>query len=192
VPDGDTVAQFRHVGDRVLHRGRRIAFGVGTFESPDGDRFERDVIRDLGWVGVVPLLDDGRTVLMVRQYRGPIDATMLEIPAGLCDIDGEAPEVTGARELGEEVGQRAARMSLLARVHNSAGVSDEHGWVFLATGLTSVPDDRQGPEEQHMSVETLALADVPAMIADGRLTDAKSLIGLLLTLQCVDDSRSVS
>lgn len=191
MPDGDAVAPFRHVGDRVLHRGRRVTVGVATFESPDGDRFERDVIRDLGWVGVVPLLDDGHTVLMVRQYRGPIDATMLEIPAGLCDVDGEAPEITAGRELAEEVGQRAERMTLLARVHNSAGVSDEHGWVFLATGLTPVPDDRHGPEEQHMSVESIALADIPAMIADERLTDAKSLIGLLLTLRCVDeDGRS--
>lgn len=166
-----------------MARLRRVTVAVGTFEGPDGNTFERDVIRDLGWVGVVALTDDGLRAVCVRQYRPPIDAWMLEIPAGLCDVDGEPPEVTAARELVEEAGRTAERFELLGRVVNSAGISDEHGSIYLATGLREVDHDRQGVEEHHMTLEEVELADVPAMVADGRLTDAKTVIGLLLAIQ---------
>jgi ADP-ribose pyrophosphatase len=151
-----------------------------TYEAPDGTTFERDVIRDMGYVAAVPLLDDGRTVMLVRQYRGPVDQELLEIPAGLRDQPGEEPEATARRELEEEIGRRAGRLELLAHVHQAAGISDEDGWIYLATDLTEVPHDRHGAEEQAMTIETIDLADVPAMVADGRLTDAKTVIGLLL------------
>jgi ADP-ribose pyrophosphatase len=172
---------FRHIGDRELIALHRIRVAKATFEAPDGSTFERDVIRDLGYVAAVPLLDDGRTVVLVRQYRGPVDQELLEIPAGLRDEPGEELEATARRELGEEIGRSAQDLELLAHVHQAAGISDEEGWIYLATGLTEVPHARQGPEEQAMTIETADLHDVPAMIADGRLTDAKTVIGLLLT-----------
>jgi 8-oxo-dGTP pyrophosphatase MutT (NUDIX family) len=176
------VTGFRHLGDQELVAGHRIRFVRATFEAPDGTRFERDVIRDKRVVAMVPLLDDGRTVLLVRQYRGPIDAELLEIPAGLCDVDGEDdPIETARRELAEEVGRAAGSLELLATMHQSAGISDEYANIYLATGLTEVPDDRQGVEEDHMTVETFDLGDLDAAISDGRLTDAKTLVGLLRT-----------
>jgi 8-oxo-dGTP pyrophosphatase MutT (NUDIX family) len=119
-----------------------------------------------------------------------LDDQLLEIPAGRRDVDGEPPEVTAARELAEEVGLRAGRIELLGEFVNSAGFSDEHSWVFLGRDLTEVPTDLQGLEEQHMEVQRVALADVPAMIADRRLLDAKSIIGLLLALRRVAESES--
>ncbi len=174
---------FRALGERVLVRSRMATVAVGTFEAPDGSTFERDVVHHPGWVAAVPLMDDGRSVLCVRQYRAPIDALLLEIPAGLCDVDGEPSELTAARELAEEVGRRAESFELLAQVHNSAGFCDEKGIVYLATGLSEVALDLQGIEERNMTTEVVALAEVPAMVADGRLTDAKTIIGLLATRQ---------
>jgi ADP-ribose pyrophosphatase len=171
---------FRHLSDRELVALHRIRVVKATFEAPDGTTYERDVVRDLGYVAAVPLLDDGRTVMLVRQYRGPVDQQLLEIPAGLRDHPGEALEATMHRELAEEIGRKAERLELLAHLHQAAGISDEEGWVYLATGLSEVPHARQGPEEQAMTVETVDLTDVPAMIADGRLTDAKTIVGLLL------------
>jgi 8-oxo-dGTP pyrophosphatase MutT (NUDIX family) len=171
---------FRHVGDREIAALHRITVAKATYEAPDGSTFERDVIRDMGYVAAVPLLDDGRTVVLVRQYRGPVDQELLEIPAGLRDVADEPTELTARRELEEEVGRRAGRLELLAHVHQAAGISDEEGWIYLATDLTEVPHDRHGPEEDAMTIETVDLADVPAMVADGRLTDAKTIIGLLL------------
>jgi len=174
------VPGFRHVSEEELVALHRIRVVKATFAGPDGDTFERDIIRDLGYVAAVPVLDDGHTVVLVRQYRGPVDQELLEIPAGLRDAPGEALEATVHRELAEEIGRKAERLELLAHVHQAAGISDEQGWIYLATGLSEVPDSRQGPEEEAMSIETVDLADVPAMIADGRLTDAKTIVGLLL------------
>lgn len=171
---------FRHLGEDEVHRGYRIRLVRARFEAPDGSTFERDVVRDKRVVAMVPVLEDGRTVLLVRQYRGPLDRELLEIPAGLCDVDGETdPTVTAARELAEEIGKAAGSLELLATIHQSAGISDEHGLIYLATDLTDVEPDRQGPEEQHMTVVPFDLHDVDDRIADGTLTDAKTVVGLL-------------
>lgn len=172
---------FRKVGERPVHEGRVVSLGVATFEGPDGSRFDRDVVHHPGAVAVVPLLDDG-TVVLVHQYRPPLDAAILEIPAGLRDVDGEAPEVTAARELVEEVGLAPGHLELLVRFHNSPGCSDEAVWVYLATDLTDAPHDPQGIEEQHMQTRHVPLEAVPAMVASGEITDAKTIIGLTLTL----------
>src|SRR4051794_13721714 len=97
---------FRKRDERVVHRGSLITVAVGTFEDPDGEAFERDLVHHPGAVSVVAIEDDGR-VVMVRQYRAAVDAELLEIPAGKRDVEGESPEATAARELEEEVGLRA-------------------------------------------------------------------------------------
>lgn len=170
---------FRHLGDREVASLARIKVYRSQFAAPDGTTFERDVVRNLAVVGIVPVLDDGRTVLLVSQYRGPIDRELLEIPAGLCDVPGEDPEATARRELAEEVGRAADRLDPLASYYPSAGFSDQFVRLYLATGLTEVPSDRQGPEEAHMTVHELDLDRLDAAIADGDLADSKTLIGLL-------------
>jgi 8-oxo-dGTP pyrophosphatase MutT (NUDIX family) len=152
---------------------------TGTFAAPDGSHFTRDIVRNQPVVAMVPLRDDGETVVLVRQYRGPIDSLLLEIPAGLCDVDGEEREATAARELMEEVGVVASSLHLLAGFYPAAGFSDQHVSLFLATGLTEVEADRQGPEEEHMTIEEMSLRDVPARIADGTLCDSKTIVGML-------------
>ncbi|MCU1352028.1 MAG: nudF [Acidimicrobiales bacterium] len=175
------MAGFRHLGDEPIVDLHRVRVVRATFEAPDGTRFERDVIRDKRVVAMVPIDDDGRSALLVRQYRGPIDAELLEIPAGLCDVEGEDdPLVTAQRELAEEVGKRAAQLELLAEIHQSPGISDEHALIYLATGLSDVDHDPQGPEEEHMTIERVLLDDVPGLVADRTLTDAKTIVGLLL------------
>jgi ADP-ribose pyrophosphatase len=173
------VPPFRKVAERELYDGPVISLAVATFEGPDGDTFDREVVHHPGAVSVVPLTGDGH-VVMVRQFRAAVDADVLEIPAGKRDVADEPPEVTAQRELGEEVGLHAGELSLLARFHNSIGFSDELSLVYLGTELTEVPVDLQGIEEQHMTVEHIPLVDVPRLIADGTLTDAKSIIGLTL------------
>lgn len=174
----DQVATFRVVGESTLWQGQRISVAAVEVVDPDGARFEREIVHHPGAVGIVPLHDD-RTVTMVRQYRVAIDAETWEVPAGLRDVPGEPPVETAHRELAEEVGLRAARMEHIVTFHNSAGFSDETVAIYLATGLTAVPDDRQSIEEQHMLVERVPLDEGLAMVADGRITDAKTVISLL-------------
>jgi ADP-ribose pyrophosphatase len=174
---------FRKVGEREVFRGNArvapITAGVGTFESSDGHRFERDIVHHPGAVSIVPLMDDGRVVL-VRQYRAPVDREVLEIPAGKRDVDGEEPALTARRELVEEVGLEAARIELLVEFFNSPGFCDEYSFTYLATGLTGVERAPVGHEEEAMQIEYVPLDDVPALIAAGELVDAKTIIGLLV------------
>ncbi|MCU0310342.1 MAG: NUDIX hydrolase [Acidimicrobiales bacterium] len=179
-PTGEP-AGFVHLGDEVLHAGAVISLVRASFAAPDGSHFTREVVRHPGAVSVVPLHADG-TVTLVRQYRAALDRELLEIPAGKRDVPGEPPEITAERELAEEVGLRAGRLEPLAQFVNSAGFSDEYSHVFLATELTEVDDARQGLEEQHMSVERVALGDVPALVARHEIVDAKTVIGLTLAL----------
>lgn len=170
---------FRKVSETEVFRGSLIQVARAVFEGPDGHRFERDVVHHPGAVVVVPLVD-AATVMMVRQFRAAVGAELLEVPAGKRDVHGEATEVTAQRELAEEIGRRAGRLELLARFYNSPGFCDEFTWLYIARDLELVPVDRQGAEEQFMTVEEVKLASVPALVAAGEIVDAKSIIGLSL------------
>lgn len=129
-------------------------------------------------MAVVPV--DGEEVVLVRQYRAPLDAQLLEIPAGLCDVEGEPAAETAARELAEEAGYRASRLEPLVTFLNAAGITDHRTAIFLAQDLTPCATERQGAEEEHLTIERVPLADAPRLIADGTVQDAKTIIGLLL------------
>lgn len=172
---------FRHLGDDLIHKGHVIDLYASRFAAPDGTEFVRDVVRHPGAVSVVPLLDDG-TVVLVEQYRAPLDRAMLEIPAGKRDVTDEPVETAAQRELAEEVGFVAGRLELLGCFHNSVGFCDEESYVFLGEDLSEVPTDRQGIEENAMVTVPVHLDDVLDLMAEGRITDAKTVIGLMMTL----------
>ena len=115
------MAGFGKVDEREIHRGYVISTAVGTFVAPDGTQFERDLVHHPGAVSVVPLLEGG-TVILVRQYRAPIDDYLLEIPAGKRDVAHEEPIVTARARAGggdrDGGGSRrtAGRVLQLARV----------------------------------------------------------------------------
>ena len=172
--------RFRKLGEELVHRGSLISVARATFVDPHGAEFERDVVHHPGAVSVVPVVDEGTAVLLVRQYRAAVDRELLEIPAGKRDVDGEPVERTARRELEEEVGMRAGRLEKLAEFYNSPGFCDEHSFVFMALDLEACASSAQGVEEHHMTIERISLDDVPGLIASGALIDAKSLIGLSL------------
>lgn len=170
---------FRRVSEEELFRA--WLFRVDRFHllDPDDKPFDRFVIRHPGAVTIVPVHDDG-TVSLVRQYRAAVDALVLEIPAGTRDKDGEAPEATARRELAEEAGLEAANWELLLGTWNTPGISDQHTLVYLATGLSSIPARPDGVEEGYMTVETIHLDDIDALVADGSLKDETTVLGLYL------------
>jgi 8-oxo-dGTP pyrophosphatase MutT (NUDIX family) len=152
------------------------------FVGPEGE-IARWTIRHPGAVVAVPVehTPDGPVVVMVRQFRSAVRASILEVPAGKRDVDDEPPEVTAARECEEEIGLRPLTIVKLAEFYNSPGFTDEHTHVYLATDLEPVdqPPDLKA-EEQHMTIERIPLSEVDGLIARGELVDAKSIIGLLL------------
>ncbi len=175
-----TDASFTKLREVELAQGHLFTVVRATFRGPDGEEFERHVLHHPGAVAVVPLHADG-TVTLVRQYRAALEHDLLELPAGTRDVTGEPEETTAERELVEEAGLAAATFELLVTLHNAPGLSDETVSVFLAQGLTDVADNRQGVEEEAMTIERMPLVEALAMVDDGRITDAKTIIGLALT-----------
>ena len=174
---------FRHLGDRLVHQGFLWHVAVAEFESPDGELFQRDIVRSPGAVAAVPLWhspDGTPMVTMVRQYRAPFDSMVIEVPAGMRDVPGEPTEVTAARELVEEVGLVAGRLQHLVDMYPSAGMTDSVLTLYLATDLTEVPRETHGPEETHMDVLRMPLSDAVEMVMRGEIHDAKTVIGLLM------------
>ena len=178
------MSEFRRTSERTIHEGHVWNLAVVDFEAPDGSTFTRDIVRSPGAVGVLPLVFDAEgnpSVVLVSQYRPPYERTVLEIPAGMRDIAGEDTEAVARRELVEEGGLQADRVELLTEILPSPGMTDSVTTLYLATGCTPVPHDRQGPEEEHMELLHVPLADAVAMVERGEIADAKTVIALLLT-----------
>jgi 8-oxo-dGTP pyrophosphatase MutT (NUDIX family) len=165
--------------DVVLEWGVSSLVRLGV-KTPEGDEVTRTVVRHPGAVSVVPVMDDGQTVVMVRQYRPAVGRALLELPAGTRDVPGELPEQTAARELMEEAGYEAKQWTKLCDFYNSPGSSDHHHWLYLAENLSEGSRASQDVEESHMTVEFVRLTETNQLIASGLVTDAKSIIGLLL------------
>jgi 8-oxo-dGDP phosphatase len=168
---------FRKTGEEELQRGWFISLVRASFVDPDGTAFDRDIVRHPGAVAVVPVTDAGG-VLLVRQYRPAVERWLYEIPAGTCDVDGEPPETTAHRELGEEIGRSATTLTLLTRCLNTPGFCDEVTAVYLATGLAAIPVDRQGVEERFMTVEEIPLHRFDDLVDDGTIVDAATILGV--------------
>lgn len=172
--------KFRKLSERPVYDSALLHVAVGTFEAPDGSHFERDIVHHPGAVVLIPFDEATGEVVLVRQYRAPLDEEVLEVPAGKRDVLDEPPEVTAARELVEEVGLEAGKLELIGRFFNSPGFSDEQSWCYLATDLRPVPDERHGIEEQHMTVSRVKFSEVGALVRAGQITDAKTIVGLFL------------
>lgn len=143
--------------------------------SPDGKPHAREIIRHPGAVVLLPILDDGRVVL-IRNYRLSIDQPLIELPAGTLE-PGEDPLETAHRELAEETGYRARSVELLTAFFASPGILDEKMRLYLATGLEPGPRELQAGEE--IELMPVPWKEALAMAGDGRIQDAKTLVGLL-------------
>ena len=160
-----------------LYRGPKIGLRVDSVRLADGRETTRAVVFHPGAVAIVPLLPDGRVVL-IRQYRHATGEALLELPAGTRDQPGEAPLDTAARELLEETGYRAERLVHLSDFYTAPGFCNELMSLYLATGLTL--GDQRLMDDEAIAVEALPLPDALALIAAGTIRDAKTIIGLLL------------
>lgn len=127
-------------------------------------------------VGMLPLTGDGR-VILVEQYRAPVDRVTLEIPAGAAN-PGETPEAAAHRELAEETGYRAVELRPLGAFYPAIGYSSERITLYVATGLT--PGPTAFDESEDIRVVHLTPAEMAAAIASGRICDSKSIIAYFL------------
>lgn len=167
----------RVVKSDVVFRGKKATVRVVIVDLGDGRTATREIIEHPGVAAIVPI-DANGNVIFVRQYRLAAGDFMLEIPAGVLD-PGESPEDGAQRELQEETGLRAGKMTRLgAEFFVSPGISTEWVRLFLAEDLQEAP--LEPDEDEDIAVERVPLAEAVRMIESGGLRDAKSITGILL------------
>jgi ADP-ribose pyrophosphatase len=157
------------------YRGKIINLMVDTIELASGARVIREVVMHPGGVTAVPVLDDGR-ILLIRQFRYPLQKFILELPAGKLD-SGQSPEDTIARELEEESGYHADSLEYKCFFYTSPGISNEMIHFFIARNLSPVSPR---PEEgEHITVEAHTIEECLKKIQSGEITDGKTILGIL-------------
>ena len=168
----------RLLSSRRVFEGRRVSVRLDEVEQPSGDRRVYEVVEHPGAVAIVALTAEGQ-ILLVRQFRQPVGAELLEVPAGTIE-PGEAPEACARRELVEEVGRAAARWERVVAFYPSPGVLSEELHIFLARDLRAAFAPR---DEENLRLEIMPLEDAYERVAAGTIRDAKSIIGITMIRQ---------
>lgn len=166
----------RRLSTTRVYEGRIVSLDVDEVEEPGGVRATREVARHRGSVAALAVHDDGQVVL-IRQYRYPVDDGVWELPAGRLD-PGETALEGARRELEEETGLRAASIEPMGVFYTTPGFCDEVMHLFRATGLTQGPPRPEADER--IEVRTLPLGEARAMIESGAIREGKTLVALLL------------
>ena len=159
-----------------IYKGNIINVELVTVSLPDGRQATRDLIMLPGASAVIPLNEKGE-MYMVRQYRKAIDKVSLEIPAGKLD-EGEDPRICAERELKEETGLTAGNIAHLVSIHSTPGFSNEILHLYAATDLNE--GESCADTDEFISTERYTVEQLENMVLSGEITDAKSIIGILL------------
>jgi ADP-ribose pyrophosphatase len=173
-PSLDQHLREHRLDGEVLTEGGFLELRKDRVRLPDGSSATREYIQHVGAVAVIPLLDDGRIVL-VRQFRYPVGRVLLELPAGKLDA-GESVLSCGQRELLEETGYRAAEWAFAGAIHNAAAYSSESIHLWFARGLQA--GEQRLDAGEFLEVVRHTEAELDAFAARGELPDVKTLIGL--------------
>ena len=167
---------FELLKSEILMRGRAFAIRRDHLKTPDGRETKFEIIEHGGSVVIIPV-DEHGNMLLVRQYRHATGKDLLELPAGTLDSQ-ENPEVCAAREIREETGMAAAKLTKLGDFYLAPGYSTEFMIVYLATGLSHNP--LEADADEFLSIESLPVAQAIQMAERGEVPDAKSLAALFL------------
>ena len=167
----------KQISSETVFSGIIVDVRSDIAELQTGKHVSREVVVHPGGVGIVPLTDDGK-IILVRQYRYPMGQELLEIPAGKLDKN-EDPLECAKRELSEETGCTASELVSLGAIYPSPGFCTEVLHLYLALGL------KQGKmhldEDEHLSVETICIDELMKKVMNNELSDAKTVIGILKT-----------
>lgn len=170
--------QEKTTGNEKTYQGKVFYVTRDTAELEDGKEVQRDVVHHSGGVCVVPLTEKG-TVLMVKQFRYPMQQVTLEIPAGKLEA-GEDPADCGRRELREEAGRTCGKYTPLGKLFPTPAYDTEVIHMYLAQEL-SAPEAQDLDDGEFLDVTELPLEQAVQMVMDGEIPDAKTQIALLKT-----------
>jgi 8-oxo-dGTP pyrophosphatase MutT (NUDIX family) len=176
LPVGEHV--FETISSETLHTGKIFALRRDDVRMPGGKIVTREIVEHYGAVAIVAIDDEGR-IPMVHQYRHPFGRRLWELPAGLLDVNGEAPHLTAARELREEAGLEAQTWQVLVDLDSTPGFSDESVRVYLATGLTQVDRPEAHDEEADMTLQWYPIENAVGRVFSGEIVNALAVAGIL-------------
>ena len=168
---------FKILKSEVLYRGKVFNTKVDQIEYDSGNKAVREVAEHAGGAVMVPVTDDGK-IIMVTQYRFPVQKVLLELPAGKLD-NGEDPLHCAIRELEEETGYKSKNVKEIGSIYTTPGYSSEKLCIFLATDLKKGNYNRE--EGEHgMEVYELTLKEIEEKILKGEIVDSKTISAIFL------------
>ena len=164
----------------LIYKGRVFSVETGKRRFPNGQEHEVEIVRHAASVVLIPIQDDGRVVI-VRQYRAPLDRETWEFPAGRLN-DGESADDAARRECEEETGYVPNQLERLRELYPAPGFCDESLIFFRASDLRPPPADspHKRDEDEDITTRTVTVTEARAMLERGEIVDLKTAYGLTL------------
>ena len=175
------IAKEKTISSDRIYTGKVISLKVDTVEIENKGYQKREIVEHQGAVAIVALTDDDKVVL-IKQFRKPIEQVIWEIPAGKLEI-GETPKECAIRELKEETGYSAKNIKLIHKFFTSSGFSNQKIYIFLATGLTK--GEHKIDENEIIKKNENYVNEARNMIIKNEIEDAKTAIGILLAKELI-------
>ena len=163
------------ISSKKVYEGSFLDVRKDIVNLPDGNTSTREWINHPGAACIIPVLSDGRLAL-IKQYRYPVKSIMIELPAGKLDA-GEDPEECAVRELEEEIGYSAGKLTFVSKIHPAIGFANEEMWIFLAENL--IKSQKNTDRDEFVELIPTSIKDSVKMVWNGTITDAKTIIGIL-------------
>ena len=173
------MAEERTISSKLVYDGHIMKVRVDTVETSSGRTTTRDIVEHADCIAIVAV-DTDENVLMVRQFRKPVEKELLEIPAGGID-PGEDAETAVQRELREETGYLPQKVERLGGFYSAPGYSSEYLYLYLAADL--IPSPLHAEDTESISLVRTPIVQIPGLIASGSICDAKSIAGLFAFLE---------
>ena len=170
------MGEERTLSSQLIYDGRVVKLRVDTVRMPGGRETKREIVEHRDCVAIVAM-DTDDNVLLVKQFRKPVEKELLEIPAGSID-PGEDPVTTVRREMQEETGYLPQKVERLGGFYSAAGYCSEYLHLYLATDLT--PSQLYAEDTESIKLVRVPISQIPGLIASGSICDAKSIAGLLI------------
>jgi ADP-ribose pyrophosphatase len=169
----------KSLSSQIIYEGRILKLRVDTVLTADGRRSTREIVEHADCIAIIAV-DADDNILLVKQYRKPVEKELLEIPAGGIDA-GEDAEAAVIREMQEETGFRPQKLERLGGFYSAPGYATEYLYLYLATDL--IPSRLYAEDTQGIEVIRVPLTQIPDLINSGTICDAKSIAGLLAFLE---------
>lgn len=172
------------IGRTLIHNGAIVDIYQDRMRLPDGSEENFDFIKHKGAAAVIPVMDDGR-IIMVRQYRNAIDSYTLEIPAGGLNGADEPTRVAAHRELEEETGYRAKieDVTFLLTLYTTVAFCNEKIDIYVARNLTKT--EQHLDDDEFIDVEIHTIEELADMVTEGKIIDSKTIAGLMTYLHTI-------